>query len=225
MTAPATVGVVAPGVLRIVIHEGRNRQIRRMAEAVGHPVRRLVRTRIGPLTERGLGPGEWRPLTLTEVRDLAAAAGPPPGSPPRRRDARPARAGRRPAGGRSVACGCHGPRRPSPARGHHRRRRHARKQITERVQELLRELFDRNGVDHDDLISIVFTATGDLVSVFPAAAARAMGLGDVPLLCARELDIVGSTPRCLRVLVHVTTEKARARPPPRLPPRGPVAAR
>jgi 23S rRNA pseudouridine2605 synthase len=74
MTAPATVGVVAPGVLRIVIHEGRNRQVRRMTEAVGHPVRRLVRTRIGPLTERGLGPGEWRALTLTEVRDLAGAA-------------------------------------------------------------------------------------------------------------------------------------------------------
>jgi 23S rRNA pseudouridine2605 synthase len=76
MTAPATVGVVGPGVLRIVIHEGRNRQIRRMAEAVGHPVRRLVRTRIGSLTERGLSPGEWRPLTLTEVRDLANSAGP-----------------------------------------------------------------------------------------------------------------------------------------------------
>jgi 23S rRNA pseudouridine2605 synthase len=76
MTAPATVGVVAPGVLRIVIHEGRNRQIRRMTEAVGHPVRRLVRTRIGPLTERGLAPGQWRPLTLSEVRDLASAAGP-----------------------------------------------------------------------------------------------------------------------------------------------------
>ena len=81
--------------------------------------------------------------------------------------------------------------------------------IAERVQELLRELFERNEVDHDDLISIVFTATGDLVSAFPAAAARTMGLGDVPLLCARELDIVGSTPRCLRVLVHLTTEKAR----------------
>ncbi|HEY5250414.1 MAG TPA: pseudouridine synthase [Acidimicrobiales bacterium] len=76
MTAPATVGVVGPSVLRIVIHEGRNRQIRRMTEAVGHPVRRLVRTRIGPLSERGLGPGEWRPLTLTEVRDLAGSAGP-----------------------------------------------------------------------------------------------------------------------------------------------------
>jgi 23S rRNA pseudouridine2605 synthase len=76
VTAPAAVGVVGPGVLRIVIHEGRNRQIRRMAEAVGHPVKRLVRTRVGSLTERGLAPGEWRPLTLTEVRDLAAAAGP-----------------------------------------------------------------------------------------------------------------------------------------------------
>jgi 23S rRNA pseudouridine2605 synthase len=86
MTAPATVGVVAPGVLRIVIHEGRNRQIRRMTEAVGHPVRRLVRTRIGPLTDSGLGPGEWRPLTLSEVRDLAAAAGPRPGPGAGRRE-------------------------------------------------------------------------------------------------------------------------------------------
>jgi 23S rRNA pseudouridine2605 synthase len=82
MTAPATVGVVSPGVLRIVIHEGRNRQIRRMTEAVGHPVCRLVRTRIGPLTGRGLGPGEWRPLTLSEVRALANAAGPRPGPRP-----------------------------------------------------------------------------------------------------------------------------------------------
>jgi 23S rRNA pseudouridine2605 synthase len=73
-TAPATVGVLAPGVLRIVIHEGRNRQIRRMCEAVGHPVRRLVRTRIGPLTDTALKPGEWRPLTQQEVRALATAA-------------------------------------------------------------------------------------------------------------------------------------------------------
>jgi chorismate mutase len=83
-------------------------------------------------------------------------------------------------------------------------------QVGERTQELLRDLFDRNAVAHDDLISIVFTATDDLVSVFPAAAARAMGLGDVPLLCARELAVVGSTPRCVRVLVHFTTETARA---------------
>jgi len=76
-TAPATVGVVSPSVLRIVIHEGRNRQVRRMGEAVGHPVRRLVRTRIGPITDPHLAPGSWRSLTVDEVRALerAAAAG------------------------------------------------------------------------------------------------------------------------------------------------------
>lgn len=73
-TAPATVGVVAPGALRIVIHEGRNRQVRRMCEAVGHPVRRLVRTRIGSLADRSLRPGQWRRLTVAEVRRLTAAA-------------------------------------------------------------------------------------------------------------------------------------------------------
>ena len=62
-----------PGVLRITIHEGRNRQIRRMCEAVGHPVIRLVRTRIGPITDRKLKPGEWRELTPDEVRELAVA--------------------------------------------------------------------------------------------------------------------------------------------------------
>lgn len=74
LTAPATVGVVSPSVLRIVIHEGRNRQVRRMGEAVGHPVRRLVRTRIGPITDRTLAPGEWRELTQAEVRELERAA-------------------------------------------------------------------------------------------------------------------------------------------------------
>jgi 23S rRNA pseudouridine2605 synthase len=73
-TAPAQVSAVAPSALRIVIHEGRNRQVRRMCAAVGHPVVRLVRTRIGPLAERRLPPGEWRPLTMAEVRALEAAA-------------------------------------------------------------------------------------------------------------------------------------------------------
>lgn len=83
-TAPARVAVVAPSLLRIVIHEGRNRQVRRMCEAVGHPVTRLVRTRIGPLTDPTLQPGAWRPLTIDEVRALAAAALPTddPGSAP-----------------------------------------------------------------------------------------------------------------------------------------------
>ncbi len=76
LSAPAEVGVLAPGVLRIVIHEGRNRQVRRMCEAVGHPVRRLVRTRIGPVRDTALRPGHWRHLTSEEVRALAAAASP-----------------------------------------------------------------------------------------------------------------------------------------------------
>ena len=77
VTAPARVAAVEKSVLRIVIHEGRNRQVRRMCAAVGHPVRRLVRTRIGPLRDRQLKPGQWRPLTIAEVRALEAAAGKP----------------------------------------------------------------------------------------------------------------------------------------------------
>jgi 23S rRNA pseudouridine2605 synthase len=74
MTAPAKASLTAPGAVRLVIHEGRNRQVRRMLEAVGHPVRRLVRTRIGPLADRRLKPGEWRVLEMEEVRALEAAA-------------------------------------------------------------------------------------------------------------------------------------------------------
>jgi len=86
-TAPARVGVVAPGVVRIVVHEGRNRQVRRMCETVGYPVRRLVRTRIGPLSDPRLAPGEWRELTGSEVRALGRAAVPRP-APGSRRAAR-----------------------------------------------------------------------------------------------------------------------------------------
>jgi chorismate mutase len=78
-----------------------------------------------------------------------------------------------------------------------------------RVVALLEELLRRNDVDHDDLISILFTATEDLVSTFPATAARTMGLGDVPLICARELAVEGGTPRCVRVMVHLITERRR----------------
>jgi 23S rRNA pseudouridine2605 synthase len=73
-TAPAKVSQVSPGLLRITIHEGRNRQVRRMCEAVGHPVRRLVRTRIGPITDTALQPGAWRRLDPDEVAALARAA-------------------------------------------------------------------------------------------------------------------------------------------------------
>ena len=83
-------------------------------------------------------------------------------------------------------------------------------QVHERVGALVNEMLDRNEVDKDALISIVFTATDDVTSMFPAAAARAVGLGDVPLLCARELAIDGGTPRCIRVLMHLTTERSRS---------------
>jgi 23S rRNA pseudouridine2605 synthase len=74
LTAPAKVSLQSPSVLTIVIHEGRNRQVRRMCEAVGHPVVRLVRTRIGPISDRRLKPGTWRHLTPSEVRSLAKAS-------------------------------------------------------------------------------------------------------------------------------------------------------
>jgi chorismate mutase len=79
--------------------------------------------------------------------------------------------------------------------------------LFERVIRLLEVLFERNGVTHDDVISVIFTATDDVHSAFPAEAARKFGLGDVPLLCARELAVEGGTPRCVRVLMHLTTDR------------------
>lgn len=73
LTSPARVSEMQPGLLKIVIHEGRNRQIRRMCEAIGHPVTRLVRTRIGPLSDNTLKPGEWREVGAAEVRGIEAA--------------------------------------------------------------------------------------------------------------------------------------------------------
>lgn len=72
-TSEAKVAVVAPGLIRLTIHEGRNRQVRRMCEAVGHPVLRLARSRIGPITDPNLAPGEWRELGNDELLDLQRA--------------------------------------------------------------------------------------------------------------------------------------------------------
>jgi chorismate mutase len=83
--------------------------------------------------------------------------------------------------------------------------------IFPRVQELLTELMRRNDVDHDDVISVFFTATADLTSAFPATAAREVGFGDIPLICAREIDVVGATPFCVRVMLHVYTERKRSK--------------
>ena len=83
-------------------------------------------------------------------------------------------------------------------------------QVNQRVKALVAEMLERNGVDKVDIISIFFTATDDVRSIFPATAARAMGLGDVPLLCARELAVAGGTPLCIRVMMHLTTERSRS---------------
>ena len=73
-TAPAEVSMPQEGLLKLVIHEGRNRQVRRMCAAIGHPVIRLVRVRIGPISDKELAAGAWRTLTAEEVRSLYAAA-------------------------------------------------------------------------------------------------------------------------------------------------------
>ncbi|MBA2497111.1 MAG: chorismate mutase [Acidimicrobiia bacterium] len=82
--------------------------------------------------------------------------------------------------------------------------------IKDRVVELLCHLVERNHVDHDDVVSILFTATDDVHAMFPAEAARGIGYGDVPLICARELEIAGATARCVRVLLHIETTRPRA---------------
>ncbi len=74
------------------------------------------------------------------------------------------------------------------------------------TSKLLDALLARNAIAHDDLISILFTATDDLSSAFPAEAARRMGMGDIPLLCAREIPVVGSMPSVVRILLHFHTE-------------------
>jgi chorismate mutase len=82
-------------------------------------------------------------------------------------------------------------------------------EIVEKTQTLVKELLARNELDRDDLVSIIFTATDDLTTEFPATGARALGLGDVPLLCARELSIDHGMPMVVRVLVHCYSERTR----------------
>jgi chorismate mutase len=82
-------------------------------------------------------------------------------------------------------------------------------EIAAKTQQLVRETLERNGLAHDDVVSIIFTATEDLTAEFPATAARGIGLGDVPLLCARELAIEGALPRVVRILVHCYTDRPR----------------
>jgi chorismate mutase len=85
-----------------------------------------------------------------------------------------------------------------------------REHMLERVAELVTEVMEANGLGVEDFISIIFTSTDDLVSEFPAYAARQLGFSEVPLMCARELEITGSMPRVVRLMAHVETDLPRA---------------
>ena len=82
-------------------------------------------------------------------------------------------------------------------------------EIEEKTQRLIKELLARNDLVHDDIVSVIFTMTDDLTAEFPATAARAVGLGDIPLLCARELAIEHGMPMCIRMLVHCYSDRPR----------------
>jgi chorismate mutase len=85
-----------------------------------------------------------------------------------------------------------------------------REHMLDRVAEMVLGAMDANELGVEDFISVIFTATSDLVSEFPAYAARRLGFGEVPLLCARELEIERSMPRVVRMLAHVETDRARS---------------
>jgi chorismate mutase len=77
------------------------------------------------------------------------------------------------------------------------------------VTDLVKAVMDANGLTTDDLISMLFTATPDLTSEFPALAARELGIVDVPLMCAAEIDVPGAMPRVVRLLVHIETLRTK----------------
>jgi chorismate mutase len=83
-------------------------------------------------------------------------------------------------------------------------------EITEVTQELLLAMLERNGISHDDVVSVVFTTTPDLTATFPAAAARGIGFGDIALLCASEINVPGAMALTIRVLLHAYTQRARS---------------
>ncbi len=86
-----------------------------------------------------------------------------------------------------------------------------REHLLASVEELVTALLEQNGLVPADLVSMLFTATPDVHSEFPALAARQLGIGDVPLLCAQELDVAGAMPLVVRVMVHAETDLPRER--------------
>lgn len=84
-----------------------------------------------------------------------------------------------------------------------------REHLLKSTAELISKTLHANGIDNADLVSILFTATPDITSEFPALAARELGLGDVPLMCAVEMNVAGAMPRVIRLMIHANSNKAR----------------
>lgn len=86
-------------------------------------------------------------------------------------------------------------------------------EIVQAARELTEQVMVANGIDADDIVSIIFTTTPDLTSEFPAVGARQAGLVQTPLMCAQEIPVPGSQPRCIRLMMHVYMEAGRATKP------------
>jgi len=86
----------------------------------------------------------------------------------------------------------------------------SKEEITRATQELVSAILDKNSIAQKHIVSMLFTATPDLVSEFPATAARSLGLDDVPLMCAQELNVTGSMPRCIRVMIHIDADRQKS---------------
>ncbi len=84
-----------------------------------------------------------------------------------------------------------------------------REHLLKSTAELLSKTLHANDIDSSQLISILFTATPDITSEFPALAARELGLGDVPLMCFVEMDVERAMPRVIRLMIHAEMSKAR----------------
>ena len=82
--------------------------------------------------------------------------------------------------------------------------------ITLATQELLLEIMTSNSISADDVISVLFTSSPDLNATFPAAAARAVGFENTPLICSVEIDVPGALPRTIRVMAHVESDLSKS---------------
>ncbi len=83
----------------------------------------------------------------------------------------------------------------------------SKKEILDAAAELLTEIMDQNGIGKDDIISIIYSVTTDLDAAFPATAARMLGFSKTAMLSTYEMDVPGSLRKCIRVLLHIDTDK------------------